>query len=88
MTKISRRKQKKRLEEGKTTDSGPWLSMRTGLITNLVISVGIGLFVGWQFGRALGLGEGILWGAIAGGSIWLMFLFSYLFNRLIRGRRD
>jgi hypothetical protein len=90
MTRASRRKKK---EKDKSLDElaqeikseGPWLSWRTGLLTNSVISLILALFVGWQIYPAGGLGEALLWGGIAGVSIWVVFSLAYLVNRFLRG---
>lgn len=86
MTKISRRKQKKRLEEQKETSDDPWLSWRTGLLTNSLVSLALAVFIGWQIYPAGGLGQAVLWGGGAGLSIWLVFFVSYFFSSRIRGR--
>lgn len=60
--------------------AGPWLSMRTGLQINILVSVGLAIFVGWQIYPAGGLPQALLWGIVAGLSIWMIFLATYLFS--------
>lgn len=82
MTKASRRKK----EEKQTASNEPWLSWRTGLLANTGVSLVLAIWIGSQVYPAGGLGQAILWGGGAGLSIWLVFFFSYFFNKLFRRR--
>jgi hypothetical protein len=62
-----------------------WISMRTGMRIITLISVALGLFTSYNM-RAGGWGEGLLWGLIIGGSIWLVFFLTYSLGRLLRRR--
>ena len=84
MTKASRRKQKS--EEQNQASDDPWLSWRTGMLTNTVISLALAIFVIWQIYPVGGLGQALLWGVGAGLSIWLIFIISYLINKRLRPR--
>ena len=91
MTRASRRKKKEKdqsLEQfaQEVQSQGPWLSWRTGLLTNGIISLVLAFFIGWQIYPAGGLGEAVLWGGIAGVSIWVVFSLAYLMNRFFRGK--
>lgn len=85
MTKISRRKQKQR-NEPHDARSGPWLNWRTGLLTNIVVSLALAVFVIWQIYPVGGLVPALLWGVGAGLSIWLVFIISYFINSRLRRR--
>lgn len=62
------------------------VSMRIALIAVGLISVGIGVFYGWRVGASLGWQQGLLWGLLVGGSVWLAFYGSYRLNRWLRRR--
>ena len=62
------------------------ISMRIALIAVGMISAGIGVFYGWRVGASLGWQQGLLWGLIVGGSVWLAFYGSYRLNRWLRRR--
>jgi hypothetical protein len=84
MTKASRRKQKNKEQSEASND--PWLSWRTGMLTNSVISLALAIFIIWQIYPVGGLGQALLWGIGAGLSIWLVFFVSYFVNSRIRRR--
>ena len=63
---------------------GAWISKSTGLILISLLSVLTAIYVGWQVVSQQGWGKGIVWGAIAGASIWGAFYASYYFNRWLR----
>ena len=65
-----------------------WIQMRTGLIIICIISIAIGLFMGWTVYQIdNNLSEGILWGLGFGGAIWVIFFIALYFNRVVRGNR-
>ncbi len=67
--------------------SQPWISFKSGLITVGVVSL---VLVGWvtfTSDPALPFLERLGWGFVFGGSIWIVFLFFLLINRLTRRRR-
>ncbi len=88
MTKISRRKEKERLAEQKTASDDAWLSWRTGLITNTVVSLALAAFIAWQIYPFEGLGTALLWGGGAGLSIWVVFFISYRLSSWLRRRQN
>lgn len=72
------------------TKSNPnaWIQMRTGLIIICIISIAIGLFMGWTVYQIdNNFSEGILWGLGFGGAIWVIFFIALYFNRFVRGNR-
>ena len=81
-------KTKKKDSKSKTNSNGPWLQMRTGLIIICIISIAIGVFMGWTIYQIdQNLQEGILWGLGFGGAIWGIFVIALLFNRFVRGNQ-
>jgi len=67
-----------------TQPAGAWLPMRTGIIVITILSVAMAVLTAWQAVPAIGWLEGILWGLIFGGSIWIIFLGFLLYGRLFR----
>jgi formate/nitrite transporter FocA (FNT family) len=65
-----------------------WISMRTGLIVVTVISVGLTILIAKTTVPAIGWGEGLLWAIGFGVGIWVVFIGYYLFNRLVRNKRN
>lgn len=63
-----------------------WLSMRTGMIVITIVSIAIGAWTAWNALPAEGLAMSIFWGAVFGGSIWLVFFGAYFLNRWVRKR--
>lgn len=79
-------KKAKRKAELKTVEqqSGPWISMRTGLIVIAITSIAMAVLTAWQAIPAKGVVDGILLGILFGGLIWVVFFGFILFNRWIR----
>ncbi len=67
--------------------SQPWINLRTGLILIGVLSVGFGIYVGWQILPGLGWKSAVLWGLGSAVAIWAVFLFSLVLNATIRGKK-
>jgi hypothetical protein len=70
---------------GQKASSAPkpgWIALIATGIVSLVIALYIGFFVKGQFG----LTQGIVWGALAGVSIWVAFYGSFWINRWLRRR--
>lgn len=63
--------------------SGPWISMRTGLRVIAMTSIAMAILTAYQAIPQKGWLEGILWGLLFGGLIWVVFLGFYFFNRLL-----
>jgi hypothetical protein len=76
-------KQKKRPQE-KVPLNKPWIPMRTGLIIITITSIAMAVLTAYQAIPVKGTLEGILYGLLFGGLIWIIFLGMILFNRWIR----
>jgi hypothetical protein len=80
------RKKTPKNQDTQPAEQKPWLSMQSGLIIVGIVSIGLAI---WTTQQALLVKEpleAVLWGLAFGGSIWLVYFGSYLFNRLIRRR--
>ena len=62
----------------------PWISMRTGTRVVGIASIGMAVLTAWEVVPVKGWLEGILWGLLYGGFIWVIFFGMLLFNRFIR----
>jgi hypothetical protein len=62
----------------------PWISMKTGRRVIWVVSIGMAILTAWQVIPQKGIAEGLLWGLIFGGLIWLIFEGYYRLNRFLR----
>jgi hypothetical protein len=65
-----------------------WISMRSGLIVVSILSVGLTILIAKTTVPAIGWGEGLLWAIGFGAAIWVVFFGYYLFNRLVRNKRN
>lgn len=61
----------------------PWIAKRTGFLIITLMSLGFTIFVSWQLYPTEGF-KGLLWGAGIGLSLWVIFLLSLGFNKLVR----
>ena len=82
-------KPKKEKKENKSTPFGlppaePWISMRSGVRIVGVASLAMAVLTAWEVVPVKGWLEGILWGVLFGGLIWVIFFGMLLFNRWIR----
>ena len=71
----------------------PWIEKTKGIRIIIIVSFGLALWVGYQIVSVEGdWGRAILWGAIFGGSTWLVYFgmnaFHGLFNRNKKDRED
>ena len=64
--------------------SEPWLAMRSGIVTIVMLSVGFGVFMAWQLYPTEGVGRAILWGFASAAAVWIVFLLGLGFNKLVR----
>jgi hypothetical protein len=76
--------QSKEFEANNLNDNRNWLSMGKGMRVITVISLSLGIWTSYNTVRALGWAEGLMWGFIFGGSIWLVFFLALTVNRLFR----
>jgi len=58
--------------------------MKTGLRVIWIASIGMAVLTAIQVVPERGLVEGIFWGVVFGGMIWLIFWGYYLFHRFLR----
>ena len=65
----------------------PWIPFKTGVIVVGVVSILLAIWTIITSNPELPLIERILWGVVFGGSIWPVFLFFLLINRLLRKRK-
>jgi hypothetical protein len=84
MGKKARKKAEQSAQNEKKSLSDPWISMRSGLIVMGVVSIGLAIWTAYQVSGDRPLMESILWGAVFGGSLWLVFFGFMLFNRWLR----
>ena len=85
MAKKSRQKQNTKEKE---PVNKPWLSMSSGLLVISLVSLGLAILTAWQAIPIKGWFQGILWGVIFGGSIWVIFIGALFLNRLMRRKQD
>jgi uncharacterized membrane-anchored protein len=71
-------------KQNEDSASQPWMSMRTGMILMGIVSLGMAALTAYNAIPSVGIWEGILWGLVFGGSLWLIFLIALLFHRLMR----
>lgn len=65
-----------------------WISMRSGLITITILSLGMAGLTGYQTIPALGWFEGLLWSLGFGAAVWLVFVGFLYFNRFVRKKKE
>jgi hypothetical protein len=73
------------LKEGQKALGAPRPN-RIALIATAIVSLAIALYIGFFVKGQFGLTQGILWGALAGASIWAAFYGSFWINRKLRRR--
>jgi len=83
LSKYSRKKRQKKIEM-QNQAAQPWISMKTGRRIIWVVSIAMAILTAWQVIPQKGIAEGILWGLIFGGLIWLIFEGNTLLNRFLR----
>jgi hypothetical protein len=82
---VSKKSKSKRKKEEKTSDpvAEPWISMRSGVKIMAITSIGLAILTAWQVIPSKGWLEGVLWGLVFGGLIWLIFFGNILLNRFL-----
>ncbi|MGD9091674.1 MAG: hypothetical protein PVF74_02420 [Anaerolineales bacterium] len=85
MKKIPKREKK---AKNRQKQSQAWISMRTGLITVTLVSIGMVVLTAWMTIPALGWLEGLLWSLGFGVAVWLVFAGFFYFNRYVRTKRE
>lgn len=77
----------KRVETPQQDLAAPWISMRTGLIVMTITSLVMAALTAWQVIPERGWLEGLLWGLLFGGLVWVIFLGNLLLNRFLRRKQ-
>ena len=62
----------------------PWISMRSGTIIIIFTSIGMAVLTAIQVIPVKGWLEGILWGLLFGGLIWVIFFGMIFINRFLK----
>ena len=62
----------------------PWISMRSGVIIIAIASIGMAVLTAIQAVPALGWVEGLLWSALFGALIWIIFFGMNFIHRFFR----
>ena len=62
----------------------PWISMRNGTLIITFTSVGMAVLTASQVIPIKGWLEGILWGLLFGGLIWVIFFGMIFINRFLK----
>ena len=81
---------KKKLQADKQSKSTPslpnepWISMRSGTIIIVFTSIGMAVLTAIQVIPIKGWLEGILWGLLFGGLIWVIFFGMIFINRFLK----
>jgi len=81
---------KKKLQADKQSKSipslptEPWISMRSGTIIIVFTSIGMAVLTAIQVIPIKGWLEGILWGLLFGGLIWVIFFGMIFINRFLK----
>lgn len=81
MTKNPKKNKDEKLHEALNK---PWISMRRGLTIMVITSIAMAVLTAWQVIPSRGWLEGILWGLLFGGFIWLIFFGNILINKFLR----
>jgi uncharacterized membrane protein len=81
---------KKELQASKQTKSTksllnePWISMRNGTVIITITSIGMAVLTAIQVIPVKGWIEGVLWGLLFGGLIWVIFFGLIFVNRFLK----
>jgi uncharacterized membrane protein len=62
----------------------PWISMRSGTVIITFTSIGMAVLTASQVIPVKGWLEGILWGLLFGGLIWVIFFGMIFINRFLK----
>lgn len=84
MAKSSKEGKKSTQKQEAQPIPGAWIKMRTGLVVISMLSIAMAVLTAWEAVPQKGWVEGILWGVLFGGSIWVIFLAFVLYGRLFR----
>ena len=84
MAKAQKAKKEKKSAPFELPPAQPWISMRNGLRIVGGASIAMAILTAWEVVPVKGWLEGILWGVLFGGLIWVIFFGMLWFNRIIR----
>ena len=84
MAKTKKATKEKKSSPIKLPAPAPWISMRSGMKIVGVASVVMAVLTAWEVIPVKGWLEGILWGLLFGGLIWVIFFGMLFFNRMMR----
>ena len=79
----NKNKSKKQKEE-QSLPAQPWVSMRGAMIIMAITSLALAILIAWQVIPANGWLEGILWGLLFGGMIWVIFFGNLWVSKKLR----
>ena len=79
----NKNKTKKQKEE-QSLPAQPWVSMRGAMIIMAITSLALAILIAWQVIPANGWLEGILWGLLFGGMIWVIFFGNLWVSKKLR----
>lgn len=84
MAQKNKQNSKSNQEASQTMKAQPWIPMRVGVIIIAITSVVMGVLTAWQAIPQKGVLNGILYGVMFGGFIWIIFFGNILINRFLR----
>lgn len=84
MPKAKKPSTAKQLKELQSGPIKPWIPMKNGIIVISITSVAMAVLTAFQVAPVKGWLEGILWGLLFGGMIWVIFFGMILLNRFLK----
>ncbi len=86
--KKSKAQQEQEAREFQTELSKSWLSMRTGIIIMVIVSIAFAGFVAWNYVESAGLFKAIMIGLMFAGILWAIFIGNFYLNRFLRRKKS
>lgn len=86
--KKSKAQQEQEAREFQTELSKSWLSMRTGIIIMVIVSIAFAGFVAWNYVKSAGLFKAIMIGLMFAGILWAIFIGNFYLNRFLRRKKS
>jgi putative membrane protein (TIGR04086 family) len=84
MPKDQKLQTEKRSKANKSIPNEPWIPMRNGVIIITITSIVMAGLTTIQVAPSRGWIEGLLWGLLFGGLIWVIFFGLIFVNRFLR----
>jgi hypothetical protein len=84
MPKDQKSQFEKKPKENKLVPNEPWIPMRNGVVIITITSIVMAGLTTIQVAPARGWIEGLLWGLLFGGLIWVIFFGLIFVNRFLR----